>query len=347
MKNGQTWSNPGSAHPDILSYAAPIEPDVGVIGAWDFDAFRVPRRESNRRRMNRRDFLRSSLGCAALGAAAGIAAPSTRTALAGEIGITTGSFMRHLAPERADGKLRLLDLPKIMRDELGMKVIDLMTATLVSLEPAYLDRLRAAAADADCTLTNLKINFFEFDLGHADSARRRAALAEVKRAFDAASRLGVRWVRPLPGVKRADLAAVAESYRELVDYGGERGLAVLVENIGWIKDDVSAIPDLIGAVGPALLAQPDTGNWTDAVRYDGLARAFPFAASCDFKALKLGPDGSHAAYDLRRCFQIGWDAGFRGPWCIEHPHADLRQLLRGMGTLGELLRRWASEQARD
>lgn len=296
--------------------------------------------------MNRRDFLRSSFGCAAFGAAAGIAAPSAPASLTGEVGITTGSFMRHLSPERAEGKLRLLDLPKIMRDELGMKIIDLMTATLVSLEPSYLDRLRAAAADAGCTLTNLKINFSHLNLGSADPATRRHAVEELKRALEAAASLGVRWVRPLPGVKRADLAAIAESYRELADYGGERGLVVLVENIGWMKDDAEGVPDLIRAVGPALRAQPDTGNWSDAVRYDGLAKAFPFAASCDFKALELGPDGSHAAYDLRRCFQIGWDAGFRGPWAIEHFHADLRQLLREMGTLRDLLRSWARAQAR-
>lgn len=297
--------------------------------------------------MNRRDFLRSSLGCAALGATARAAvAPPTRASLAGEIGITTGSFMRHLSPERAEGKLRLLDLPKIMRDELDMKVIDLMTATLVSLEPVYLDRLRAAAVDAGRTLTNLKINFSHVDLGSADAAARRHAVAEVKGALDAAARLGVRWVRPLPGVKRADLAAVAESYRELVGYGGERGLIVLVENIGWMKDDADGVPDLIRAVGPALRAQPDTGNWSDAVRYNGLAKAFPLAASCDFKALELGPDGAHAAYDLRRCFQIGWDAGFRGPWAIEHFHADLRQLLREMGMLRDLLRNWDRAQTR-
>lgn len=297
--------------------------------------------------MNRREFFQASLGGVALGATAGAAvAPPAPGSLTGEIGITTGSFTRHLSPERAEGRLRLLDLPKLMRDELGLKVIDLMTATLVSLDPAYLDRLRAAAADAGCTLTNLKINFSRHDLGSAEPAARRGAVAEVKRALDAAARLGVRWVRPLPGVKRADLAAVAESYRELADYGGERGLVVLVENIGWMKDDADGVPDLIRAVGPALRAQPDTGNWNDDVRYAGLAKAFPFAASCDFKALELGPDGSHAAYDLRRCFQIGWDAGFRGPWAIEHFHADLRQLVREMGTLRDLLRRWAAGQTR-
>ncbi|MBL9200952.1 MAG: TIM barrel protein [Opitutaceae bacterium] len=294
--------------------------------------------------MNRREFLRFSAGAAAV-ASRGRAAEAHPLSLAGEIGITTGSFMRHLSPERAPGKLRLLDLPRIMRDELGMKVIDLMTATLVSLEPAYLDRLRSAAADAGCVLTNLKINFAQADLGANDPATRARAVVEVKGAFDAAARLGARWVRPLPGTKRADLPAIAASYRELADYGAARGLTVLVENIGWMKEDADGVPDLIRASDPRIRAQPDTGNWADATRYTGLAQAFPLAASCDFKAFELGPAGSHAAYDLRRCFQIGWDAGFRGPWAIEHFHADLAQLLRQMGTIRDLLLRWTREQA--
>lgn len=35
MKNGQSWSHPGVGNPDILEYAGPIDPEVGVLGAWD------------------------------------------------------------------------------------------------------------------------------------------------------------------------------------------------------------------------------------------------------------------------------------------------------------------------
>lgn len=35
MKNGQSWSHAGAMNPDIVDYAGPIDPQVGVIGAWD------------------------------------------------------------------------------------------------------------------------------------------------------------------------------------------------------------------------------------------------------------------------------------------------------------------------
>jgi len=287
--------------------------------------------------MNRRQFLRTS--CGLLAAAPFVAHPAANP-LAREVGITTGSFMRNLTVEPAAGKLRLLDLPALMRDELDMRVIDLMTATLASLEPDYCDKLRAAADRTGCILTNLKMNQKGLDMASPDEATRRHALDEYKRTIELAARLGVRWVRPIPGPKRPDLRLLASSYRELIEFAAPRGIGLLVENFGWMQDDPDAIPAVIKEVGPLLRAQPDTGNWTDAARHDGLAKAFPFAASCDFKARQLEADGGHKPYDLKRCFQTGWDAGFRGPWCLEYFNNDLKQLFKEMAMLRDMLRSW-------
>jgi hypothetical protein len=271
----------------------------------------------------------------------GDGAPPQQAKYDRELGITTGSFSRHLSPERAPGKLRLLDLPKIMREDLDLRIIDLMTATLPSLDQSYLKQLREAAEREGCVLTNLKMNQRGLDLGHENPDERARAIAEYKRTIEAAAVLGVHWVRPLPGPKRPDRAVVAAAYRELIDFAAPRGISVLVENFGWLSSDPAVLAELVDAVGPGLAAQPDTGNWPDnKLRYAGLARAFPHAASCDFKARPLGKGGEHAEYDLKRCFDIGWDAGFRGPWCFEYQHSDLAELLRDMGVLRDLLRKW-------
>jgi hypothetical protein len=292
-------------------------------------------------RITRRQWLGASTAVA-IAPAIAAAAPQNaaeKSSLAGEVGITTGSFMKHLTVEPQAGKLRLLDLPRIMRDELGMKVIDLMTRTLASLEAAYLDQLREAADKAGCVLTNLKLNL-EVEPGSPDEPTRRKAIDAFKKTIDAAERLGVRWVRPALGKVRGELKTHAASLRELIDHAKPKGIAVLIENNTWLSRDPAAIPSLIDAVGGDLRSQPDTGNWQDDVRYEGLAKAFPLAASCDFKAFTLGKDGSHAAYDLKRCFQIGWDAGFRGPWCLEHFHDDVPSLLKEFVWLKDQLKEW-------
>lgn len=290
---------------------------------------------------SRRNFLRIASFAAGM-PAFGADTEKPPASLHKEIGVTTGSFMKHLSVEAQPGKLRLLDLPAIMRNELDMKVIDLMTATLASMTPDYLNQLRDRADAHGCMLTNLKMNQPGLDMASPDAAVRRQALDEYRRTIDAAERLGVRWVRPIPGREKPDLSILAASYRELINYAAPKGIELLIENFGWIQSAPDAIPRVIAAVGKGLHAQPDTGNWKDDVRYDGLARAFPHAVSCDFKAFEFDAQGRHLRYDLKRCFQTGWDAGFRGPWCIEHFAPDLKRLLGEMIAIRDDLRSWMS-----
>ncbi|MGI9458174.1 MAG: hypothetical protein ACR2NU_16540, partial [Aeoliella sp.] len=102
---------------------------------------------------DRRLFFKASFSGVAIGASTSLAAETkAHEDLKGEFGITTGSLFQHLTGKPARGRICLLDWPKLMRDELDMKVIDLLNETLASMEPSYLDKFRKAAEDAGCII---------------------------------------------------------------------------------------------------------------------------------------------------------------------------------------------------
>lgn len=303
---------------------------------------------------SRREVLRSLTGAAGCMLAGAVGqghlraegGPAPRRDLAGQVGITTSSVDAHIARAGRDGKIDLLDLPRVLADEIDVRVIDFNTTTLGSAEPQHAERVRAAVDKVGAVAINIKLNQRELELGSADAALHGRSIVEYKRWIDAAAILGAAWVRPIPKPQRPVMDRLVAGYHELIEYGAPRGVGLLVENYGWMQGDADAAADLVQAIGMGVRASPDTGNWeNDEVRYKGLARLFPLAASCDFKARQLGPGGEHPLYDLRRCFQAGWDAGFRGPWCLEHANSDLATLWRELALLRDMLNKWMAAAA--
>lgn len=298
---------------------------------------------------NRREFL--TAGAAAICASGSLAAAAVAeekpqpTGLERQIGITMSSVSR-LANDKGKLNYTIFDWIKMVREDLDMTVIDLNSGAVTSLEPAYLEKVRAAAADAGVHLTNMKINRGDVNIGSADPETRKIAIAECKRWIDGSAKLGLRWARPLPFKEKPDWDTYVSAYQELCDYANERNVQMLLENYGWISADADTAPNLIKAIGRNIAPCPDTGNWdSKELRYEGLAKMFPGAVSCDFKAGKLGPQGEHPPYDLKRCFTIGWESGFRGPWCLEHAHTDQKTLFGELSMLRDMLRTWMAEQS--
>ncbi len=283
----------------------------------------------------------------AAAAAAGFSPRLTQVPeLAGRLGLVSASLSAHLAGTPGDGRVTLLDFPGILRHELDLTVADLNTMNFPSLEPAYVEKLRTALDASGCVATNLKMNQ-RVDMASADAGERAEAMRLYRASVDAAVILGCRWVRPLPRNEAPDPKRLGAAFDELIDYAGERGITVLIENFGWMMDRPTSVIDLADAIGNDRVAiGPDTGNWTtNQVRYPALEKTFPRAVTCDFKAKGLGPNGEHDAYDLKRCFDIGWDAGFRGPWCFEYGHADRATAFRGIAFLRDSVRKWMEESA--
>jgi len=297
----------------------------------------------------RRSFIRAS----AMSAGSAIGIPSMLDGqngnkadpLNGALGIVTASLSAHISVKPGvKGKFTLLELPKIMRDELDLKVIDFNTMNFHTFAPAYLEKLRSAADGAGCLMTNLKMNQ-KVDMNSADAETKAEAMRAYKESIAAATLLGLRWVRPLPRPETPDMKRHVAAYHELIDYAGERNIVVLVENFGWMMQDPDSVVKLIGEIDSKGAAVGlDTGNWVDnRVRYPGLEKSFPLAVTCDFKAKTMGPEGEHKPYDLKRCFEIGWRSGFRGPWCFEHAHKDRNRAFRELAMLRDWLRQWTAE----
>ena len=300
--------------------------------------------------MGRRQFLATGAVLAGATALRTRGAVAQNAAWAGEVGLTTSSIFRQMAAGHADRKFGLLDLPKGMRDELGMKVIDLNSGSFESCEPAQLEKFRQALDDAGCVVSNVKVNTTvlgvkvqDLSIESPDRATREKAIDLYRDWILAASRVGARWVRPFPADKRPDLRVLIESLTELADFADGLKMAVILENAGWMTSDPDAIPRLVEAMDGRIAAQPDTGSWENGHREAGLKKAFPYAVSCDFKVGKLGPNGEHKAYDLRRCFELGWRAGFRGPWCIEHAGENTKELFRELRWIRDQLKSWMRE----
>ena len=301
--------------------------------------------------LNRRQFLRFGLA----GFASPLLVPAATRAdrhapLPDFVGINIGSFGRHKQAPDSFQRIDPYDIPQMMREEWDVRVIDMLHSTLNTQDRAALEKFRARAERVGCVVSNLKINIRD-PLGSDDVAAQRSGLDDYKSWIDVAAILGARWVRPLPGPAVPRWDTVVAGYQQLADHAAKRNITVLVENYGWIQKDPDVIPRLVGALDGRIAAQPDTLNWNDdRARLAGLTKAFPLAASCDFKVGDLGLNYEHPAFDLRRCFDIGWKAGFRGPWCIEHvarmdpkQPQDKAALLREMKWLVGQLRAWTKE----
>ena len=131
--------------------------------------------------MTRRGFL---AGCVA-GCAGGLqsAAAQQKSELDREVGITTSSLGKHVALRPTAKQFSLFDLPRIMRDSLDMRVIDLNTTTLGESGPAELDRFRELRAVEPPSEVQILLDSHDLEelrvLGYVEDEVDAAASEEV------------------------------------------------------------------------------------------------------------------------------------------------------------------------
>ena len=251
----------------------------------------------------------------------------------GIVGITTGGGV---GEQRRRGELDLLKLPEYVQTKLGMQVIDLNTHWINDYSDKYLKQVKSISQSEGCQFSNLKVNHKFGDLYSKNPLERDQAITAAKKLIDAAHILGTKWIR---FTLRASNAKNPVTHRKLAEYAKPSGIQLLIEN-GSRQADISYVTNAVKAIGVNVAACPDTGNWADEFRMKGLLKTFPGAVSCDFKVYELTPDRKHPKYDIKQCFDIGWQSGFRGPWIIEHMKPTTKGFIADTVYIRDLLKSW-------
>ena len=219
------------------------------------------------------------------------------------------------------------DFPEMIADRYKVHNLEFVAPHFASVEPAYLQELKANLVRAHSRLINIPVDIPEIwhggGLSDPDAAVREGAIEASQTWIDVAKQFGARSVRCDPGAfNHDDLTLTIDSYRKLSAYGRAKNVTVLIENHGEIgSQHPEALVQVFRAVGGLFIgALPDFGNFPDnETRLRGLPMLFPYARTvCHAKGLNLDANGNETAFDFQKCVQIAKGAAFKGIYSIEY-----------------------------
>jgi hypothetical protein len=274
----------------------------------------------------RRQFLGTSLATAAA-----VAAPPPAAAGQDKISLASWSLVRSF---RA-GKWKNLDLPRLLRDELGISGLEYVNTFFENPTMGYLQRLRSNCGDHGVTSVLIMVDG-EGDTAAIEKAERMQAAVAHRKWVDIAHFLGCHaircnmrggpqdWKQDQDIVKRA-----AESFGDLLDYSSGSGLNIVIENHGGASSNADILVALMKELNnPRFGTLPDFGNTNEGDDgYQVMTKLMPYAKGVSVKA-GWALDETHPRYELEKMIQIARDAGYHGYWGIESSYGN-QQRRRG------------------
>jgi sugar phosphate isomerase/epimerase len=220
-----------------------------------------------------------------------------------------------------------IDAPKFVREELGLRQLEIIINHLDEQTVAYGERVRAAADQAGVTFINLQLGG---QMSSPDPAVRAKSIADVKEGMRIAAALGAPSVRADVGGRAGDnldLAITAASYKELVDFGSTIGVMPMPENHGGHSSDPDTLVTIMKAVDPRVKAIVDWGNLrveNQAQRLEGTRKLLPYTGLVSAKFDRFD-DAYAPGYDVSELVRLVEAAGYAGKYSIEitNPPADI------------------------
>lgn len=215
------------------------------------------------------------------------------------------------------GKWKNLDLPGIVRKNLGLDALEYVNQFFENPTLHYLRQLKKNCDDNGVTSVLIMCDYEDPTAGTDPKERRDAAVAHRK-WIDAAYFLGCHAIRcnmrggPKDWKQDKDLVQRgAESFRDMLAYAKSSGVKVLIENHGGSSSDPEVLVALMKEVNdPNFGMLLDLGNWNRGDdQYEAVRKLLPWAKGISVKEVP--------GYSLEKKLRLCMAAGFHGYWGIE------------------------------
>lgn len=225
--------------------------------------------------------------------------------------LAVSSLRSMLVGRRAS--LRLDDVPRIARDELGLFGVAIPTDVLVGASLETLDSLRHAADKASCPALLL---YEPTPLRMVDPRRRDEAVERVGKVLYAADRLGCSAAGFSIAAADSDSAfdGAVDSVRRVMEAADRIGINLLIHPVEGLTSTPDRVTELIKRVGGFRLGTLPDFESASATGDLGLhiRRLAPYAPVVLAATSEFTKAGRHSAYDLspgvRALVEIGYDA---------------------------------------
>lgn len=226
-------------------------------------------------------------------------------------------------------KMELGEFARHAKSRFNINKIEPWSSHFRSLEPRYLNDLRAAIDTAKSAIVNIA-----FDGRHsfyaADRTERERAIAENKQWIDAAATLGSPSIRThiaSADHQPPDLDRSIDTLLRIVEHAATRNVVIHLENDDGVTEDPVFLVKVIENVNsPWLRGLPDFGNSLmhkapeDA--YAGIEAMFNHAYGiCHVKQSEATEKGANVQVDLAYVFAILKRTGFRGYLSMEYDNS--------------------------
>ncbi len=224
------------------------------------------------------------------------------------------------------GVWKLLDMPRICREDFGIDGIEYVTSFFEVPVASYLNQLKKQADRYGVKNVLIMVDGEGDMVAKEKKVRMQAAVnhrkwVEIAAYLDChAIRCNARGGGNHPEEDPDALDRAADSFSALIDYAKEFKINVLIENHGGLSSHPHWLPQLIQKVNsPHFGILPDYGNYRPiegADVYKCVELAMPYAKGVSVKA-GWRPDGTHPQYSIEKLLNISKKSGYSGFWGIE------------------------------